>query len=168
MREWIIIVVMITFILLIMTFPKKEAYTFINHEQQDIIFYQVTIDGAVEKPGTYTIFEPMTLEQILKFAMGLRSDADISHVDMSKIYDSKSDIYIPSQDEEVIDILEKININKANFQTLLTIPGIQERQAASIVVYREANGLFLTLDELINVNHIGPATLEKIRPYLTT
>jgi len=36
-----------------------------------------------------------------------------------------------------------------------------------LIIYREANGDFMTIDELINVKHIGPVTLENIRPHIT-
>lgn len=167
MREWIIMVIIITVILWIVLFPKKETYTFVNHEALPVVGYRIELDGEVEKPGVYMIYEPMRLEEIVTFAYGFTKLADFDEVELSKVYDKDSYIFIPSLDEEDIIITEKININEANFQLLLTIPGIQERQAASIVVYREANGLFGSLDELINVNYIGPKTLEKIRPYLT-
>jgi len=167
MKEWIIIVLILTVILWIVLFPKQETYTFVNQNALPVVGYKIEFDGEIEKPGVYTIYEPMRLEEIIVFAYGLTKQADLEEVELSKVYDQDSYIYIPSIDEEDIIVDVKININDANFQMLLTIPGIQERQAASIVVYREANGLFGSLDELINVNYIGPKTLEKIRPYLT-
>lgn len=167
MKEWIIIVLILTVILWIVLFPKQETYTFVNQKALPVVGYKIELDGEIEKPGVYTIYEPMRLEEIIVFAYGLTKQADLEEVELSKVYDQDSYIYIPSIDEEDIIADVKININEANFQMLLTIPGIQERQAASIVVYREANGLFGSLDELINVNYIGPKTLEKIRPYLT-
>lgn len=167
MREWIIIVIIITIVLWIILYPKKESYTYVNHESMPIVGYKIELDGEVEKPGIYMIYEPMRLEEIVNFALGFTPYADFNEIDVTKIYKEDSYIYIPSIDDEKIIVEEKININEANFQLLLTIPGIQERQAASIIVYREANGLFSSLDELINVNYIGPVTLEKIRPYIT-
>jgi DNA uptake protein ComE-like DNA-binding protein len=50
--------------------------------------------------------------------------------------------------------------------TLLEIPYMTETRAASLIVYREANGPFLHFEELLNVKHIGPVTLENIKPYI--
>jgi competence protein ComEA len=166
MKEWMILVVIITIILWIVLFPKKEAYTYVFQESIEVETYEVSISGAVHKPGTYIIYGPMRLEEIIVFAFGFTSDADLDRIDLNKTYNQNSNIHIPSLEEEIV-VVQKININKANFQTLLTIPGIQERQAAAIIVYREANGLFSTLDELLNVTYIGPKTLEKLQPYLS-
>lgn len=167
MKEWMIIVIVITIILWIVFFPKKESYTFVHQEEMIVESFEINLQGAVNKPGVYVYYEPMRLEEIVKFAMGFTKEVDLNKIDLSKVYSQNSDIYIPSIEEDDIMINEKININKANFQTLLTIPGIQERQAAAIIVYREANGLFTTLDELLNVNYIGPKSLEKIKPYVS-
>ena len=61
----------------------------------------------------------------------------------------------------------QININQANFKTLITIPHMTESRAAALIIYREAHGKFQSIDDLIHVKHIGTATLEKIRPYVT-
>lgn len=166
MKEWIIIVVVLTVIGLIVLFPRKEAYTYVSHEKVEIESYDIEIRGEVIFPGIYTFFEPMRLDEMLKFTYGFTDDADISLINLSKIYNQDTYIFIPSLVDEDIHI-EKININNANFQTLLDIPGMTEDRAASLIVYRQANGLFSSIDELINVKNIGPATLEKIRPYIT-
>lgn len=57
-----------------------------------------------------------------------------------------------------------IDINKADAETLTTLPGIGEKTAEQINVYREMNGPFKNVDELLNVKGIGPKVLEKIRP----
>jgi competence protein ComEA len=166
MKEWIIIVVVLTIILCIVLFPRKEAYTYVTHEKIELESFEIEIRGEVVFPGFYTFFEPMRLDEILEFTYGFTDDADINEIDLSKIYEQNSYIFIPSLiDEEIV--IEKININNANFQTLLEIPGMTEDRAASLIVYRQANGLFASIDELINVKNIGPATLEKIRPYIT-
>ena len=57
-----------------------------------------------------------------------------------------------------------IDINKADTDTLTTLPGIGEKTAEKINTYREMNGPFKEVDELLNVKGIGPKVLEKIRP----
>ncbi len=167
MKEWMIIVVVITLILMIVFFPRKKESTFINQQSVEIIGYEIEIEGAVIFPGTYRFYEQMRLEDIIKFAQGLKDDADMSKIDLSKTYQKDSQIYIPSIKDEQTNVVIKVNVNEANFQTLLTIPSMTEDRAASLLVYRQAHGLFYSIDELINVKNIGPATLEKIRPYIT-
>lgn len=167
MKEWMIVVVVMTIILVIVLFPRKATYTHVNHEKTEIESFDVTIEGAVVFPGTYKLHEEMKLAEILSFCQGLRDDADISKLDFYRVYQKNSLIFIPSLEELSLTPIVKININEANFQTLLKIPGMTEDRAASLLVYRQANGHFSTLEELINVKHIGPATLEKIKPYIT-
>ncbi|MBQ9384534.1 MAG: helix-hairpin-helix domain-containing protein [Ruminiclostridium sp.] len=61
---------------------------------------------------------------------------------------------------------EKININTATAGELCRVSGIGEVTAGKIIEYREKNGGFISLDELLNIGGIGSKTLEKIRPYL--
>lgn len=62
----------------------------------------------------------------------------------------------------------KININTADAQALMQIPGIGDALSARILAYREANGPFTTIDELTNVKGIGEGTLRKIQDFITT
>lgn len=57
-----------------------------------------------------------------------------------------------------------IDINKADSETLTTLPGIGPKTAEKIDTYRQMNGPFKTVDELLNVKGIGPKVLEKIKP----
>lgn len=59
-----------------------------------------------------------------------------------------------------------ININRADAETLCLIDGVGEVLSQRIVEYREENGLFSSVDELLEVRGIGEATLEDIRPRL--
>ena len=60
-----------------------------------------------------------------------------------------------------------VNINKANKQQLMALPGIGETLAQRIIDYRNANGPFSSVDQLINIKGIGEKRLETLRPYAT-
>jgi competence protein ComEA len=62
--------------------------------------------------------------------------------------------------------VEKININKATGEQLAVIKGIGAKKAQAIIDYREVNGDFVDLNELVNVKGIGQATLKKIQPFV--
>ncbi len=74
--------------------------------------------------------------------------------------------------EELLEFLQNLannplNINRADIDALLQIPGLNFRLAQNIVRYRNTQAPFQHVDDLINVSGIGQATLDRIRPYLT-
>ena len=56
---------------------------------------------------------------------------------------------------------DKISLNQANVQQLQNLNGVGEKKAQAIIEYRQKNGGFKTVDELVNVKGIGPKLLEK-------
>lgn len=64
---------------------------------------------------------------------------------------------------------EPVNINTADATTLASaISGVGMKRAEAIVAYREANGPFASVDDLILVKGVGEKTLEQARSLLTT
>ncbi|HMF08775.1 MAG TPA: ComEA family DNA-binding protein [Thermoanaerobaculia bacterium] len=61
----------------------------------------------------------------------------------------------------------RINLNTASVEELITLPGIGPSYAKRIVDYREKNGGFKRVEDLLNVQGIGEKTLEKIRDRVT-
>lgn len=61
----------------------------------------------------------------------------------------------------------KININKASASELEQLPGVGPATAAAIVTFRETNGNFQSVDELLAVDGIGNGKLSKMRDRVT-
>ena len=61
-----------------------------------------------------------------------------------------------------------INLNTADAELLMELPGIGEVLAERIVEYREEHGPFTSVNELLNIKDIGESRLEKLLPYITT
>ena len=59
-----------------------------------------------------------------------------------------------------------VNVNTATVDELTALPGIGEKRAQAILEARKQKGGFKSVDELTEVKGIGPANLEKLRPYL--
>lgn len=60
-----------------------------------------------------------------------------------------------------------VDLNGANEQELMAIPGIGEAMAKRIVEFRKANGPFRQVDDLLKVKGIGEKSLEKLRPHVS-
>ncbi len=63
-------------------------------------------------------------------------------------------------------VAEKLNINTASTEALSKIPGLSTI-AEKITSYREANGAFSSLTDLLNIDGIDSSLLEKITPFLS-
>jgi competence protein ComEA len=115
---------------------------------------ELYIGGAVASPGIYSLKEVDTLQALLSHA-GVEPDADLSHIK----------IYIPREGEASLP--QKIDINRAEPWLLEALPGIGETRAQAIVDYRDDNGPFKRIEDLLQVKGIGEGTFEKIKDYIT-
>jgi competence protein ComEA len=59
-----------------------------------------------------------------------------------------------------------VNINTASAAEFTTLPGIGEKTAARIIEYRQKNGPFKKVEELMNVRGIGEKNFLKLKPRL--
>lgn len=75
---------------------------------------------------------------------------------------------VQAAEAEPIPVVQTVNINKADAVTLAAaLNGVGQARAEEIIRYREAYGPFKSVDELVDVKGIGPATLEKNRAVIT-
>lgn len=63
--------------------------------------------------------------------------------------------------------IEKININTASIESLSKIPGLSPKAGEAITAYRDAHGAFKSLADLVNIDGIDAALLQKIKPFLS-
>ena len=61
-----------------------------------------------------------------------------------------------------------VNVNTATAQQLQLLPRIGPSLAERIIAFRETNGPFKKVDELVAVRGIGSKSLESLRPYVVT
>ncbi|MBE0700746.1 MAG: helix-hairpin-helix domain-containing protein [Acholeplasmataceae bacterium] len=166
MKHKVAISIIVTSILLFWLFPRVEAVEYEHLPAVTPEFFVVEISGAVIFPGTYHFFEPLTVSEAIDYAGGTKNDADLGSFQPAEAITKNRQLFVPSRNIQINEQIVRINVNKASFKELITIPGMTETRAASLIVYREGHGQFIHADELLNVKNIGPATLEKIRPYI--
>lgn len=70
--------------------------------------------------------------------------------------------------DSITNVNKTININTATLEELMSINGLGEAKAKAIIKYREENGYFKIIDDLLNVSGIGEALFEKFKEYITT
>lgn len=133
------------------------------------------IKGEVIKPDVYILNEGSIIRDLIEAAGGLTPEADISNINRAKELSNHELIIIKNINDEVsqeeveneIQSIEaddgKININTADINKLKEIPGIGDVKANSIIIYRESNGNFKSIEDLKNVDGIGEKTFEKIK-----
>jgi competence protein ComEA len=115
---------------------------------------EIYIDGAVANPGFYPFREDDTIEALIQ-AAGLVSDTDASRIK----------IHVPKTGE--VSQPQKINLNWAEGWLLDALPGIGPDRAQVIVDYRNQNGPFRRIEDLLKVEGIGQSTLDRIRDLIT-
>lgn len=173
MKQKIIVLSIIYAILFMWLLPvqSRSDVDVINTKYDHPKLIYVELVGAVVYPGRYTFYSEITTHELIAYAAGLTSDADISLINFNEVITKSTNIYIKEKTNSGTENNNSqflVNINEATFMQLLAIPNITEKRAANIIIYREANGLFLNKEQLINVKGIGSATFEKISGYVTT
>ena len=127
----------------------------------------VQVSGAVNSPGVYELSgEPRIFHAIL-MAGGLREDAEVSSLNQAEKISDGQKIVIKTRDEAAMEAAVsaddgKVNINTADAKTLMTLPGIGESKANSIIKYRESKGSFNSIEDIKNISGIKDGVYNKI------
>ncbi len=94
----------------------------------------------------------------------INNKSNISVKESDVITNDKSDI-VKENDSNKNTI---VNINTCTLEELLSINGIGESKAKSIIEYRENVGLFTSKEDIMKVSGIGESLYDKIKDYITT
>jgi len=136
----------------------------------------VDVAGAVREPGVYEFAEGDRVIDAIDRAGGSMPKADLSLLNLAAPLTDGSQILVPKAGPPGAVVPGGtapgstgglININSASATELESLSGIGEVLAATIVEYREQNGPFASIEELMDVSGIGPATLDEIRDQVT-
>jgi len=135
----------------------------------------VDIKGAVEQPGLYWFRQGQRVNDALA-AAGLLPEADTDLLNLAAPLTDGQQLVVPylSLGEEQRQqrygelaaggsVSGLVNINSATLAELTTLPGIGEAKAQAIIAYREQNGAFTSVEQLLAVSGIGTKTMDKLR-----
>lgn len=140
----------------------------------------VYVCGAVNNPGVYEISSGSRVFEAVDLAGGMTGEAAVDAVNLARLAEDGEQIYIPLKAEigsqgtipgaEGISSAagkKKVNINTASLDELMTLTGIGESKAQSIIRYREENGAFKSIEGLMEVGGIKEGVFEKIKDDIT-
>lgn len=131
----------------------------------------VDIKGEVQHPGVYEIEESSRVRDVVQLAGGFTNSADQNFINLAqKVFDEMVILVPEIGHEGSINVGEsqsaKIRINYATVEEIQKLPGIGPSKANAIVEYRDANGYFQQVEDLLGVTGIGEKTLEAIKDEL--
>jgi competence protein ComEA len=142
----------------------------------------VEVRGEVEAPGVFALSPGARLQDAIAAAGGLSREADLSTVNLARrLRDGELVVILALPDpgstptiltagagDAAEDSRARININTATTKELEALPGVGEVTAARIAAYREQNGPFRSVDDLIHVQGISDRTIDEFRDLVTT
>jgi competence protein ComEA len=148
----------------------------------------VSVVGLVHKPGLVTLTPGARIADAITAAGGAVDGADLIGLNMARRVTDGEQIIVgivaaPGQPTAMGSSISSstaaaptggpggkpstpgglVDLNTATVEELDKLPGIGPVMAAAIVAWRDANGRFTSIDQLGDVDGIGPARLEKLR-----
>ena len=150
-------------------------------DEKDRIY--VYVCGHVNKAGVYAVSENTRVYEVINLAQGVRDDADISMLNQAEKVADGQQIYVPSV-QEMQEMQEipgggfpaagsgpvsmakddgSVNINQADESELQKLTGIGASRAQAIIDYRNENGAFERIEDIMNVSGIKEGMFSKIK-----
>lgn len=129
----------------------------------------VDVKGEVLNPGVYQIKIDSRLEDVIHLAGGFTEQADQSVINLAQKVQDEMVVLVPKvgggtgTPKEGSAQSTKINLNYANQEEIEQLNGIGPSKAMAIIQYREENGLFKNIEDVLNVPGIGEKTLENMK-----
>lgn len=152
----------------------EQASLQLNTDEEDktIMIY---ITGQVKSPGVLVMSDGDRIADAIEQAGGALPDADLNRINLALRVIDEGMYHVPAIGEEIDKSIsslivnpgmkghDKIDINKADQAQLETLTGIGPAKAQKIIEYREKNGLFKSIEEIMNVSGIGEKTFESLK-----
>lgn len=148
-----------------------------NTAEDEAVDEEILVDvkGAVQKPGVYKATIGERVIDLIERAGGVTEQANSLAINFAQKVSDEMVVYVPSVGEEETMTSQsntstggatnsdKINLNKASQAELETLPGIGPSKAQAIIEYRETNGPFKSIEEIMSISGFGEKTFEKLK-----
>ncbi len=138
----------------------------------------VYVCGEVVKPGVYELSGKKRICDAVEAAGGLTKKASRDYWNLAEVLTDGQMLYFPTAEEArkrqesaegEEDAVQdgRVNINTADISQLETIPGIGQTRAEAILAYRQENGNFACIEDIMKVSGIKNGLFEKMKDYIT-
>jgi competence protein ComEA len=133
----------------------------------------VHVSGSVAAPGLYVLDEGSRVVDAVAAAGGFAQDADEAAVNLARPLSDGEQLVVPAigaADEASPAAPSgdgRVNLNTADAAQLDTLPRIGPAMAERIIQWRDANGRFTSVEDLLAVPGIGDKMLETLRDLVT-
>lgn len=151
-------------------FVESAAADMESTLQEEKAYLYVHVCGAVNSPGLVRLPEGSRVFDALEMAEGFAPEADTSAVNLAAVVTDGQQLYFPVVGETVGEAFEgtgRVNLNTADEKELCTLTGIGSSRAQAILEYRERQGGFGSIEELMKVPGIKESVYEKICDKIT-
>jgi competence protein ComEA len=141
----------------------------------------VHVAGRVHHPGVYQLHQGDRVIDAIRAAGDAKPNADLRSVNLAALLTDGEQIILWKRggagsvastgggggSPGAGSSSQPINLNTATLDQLESLPGIGPALGQRIIDYREQNGPFASVDDLVNVSGIGDKRLEDLRPLVT-
>lgn len=131
----------------------------------------VHVSGAVPSPGLVTVPSSARIADVIAAAGGAGPGADLGGLNLAAAVHDGDQVVVPGPGEAPLatgDSHRGIDLNRSSAAELEGLPGVGPVLAARIVEFRESNGPFSAIEDLLDVGGIGEAKLEAMRDAIET
>ena len=151
--------------------PAVETVSFTAVDEAPAELY-VHVAGEVRKPGLYRLRADARVVDAIAAAQGLTDDADSTAINLARTLTDGEQLLVPAIGAEPVtgsgtDSSGKVNINTADATALEALPRVGPAIAARIVAWRQENGRFSSVDDLLSISGIGEKMLADLRDLVT-
>ncbi len=154
---------------------NKDNQLVNNVEETPSGLVNIYIGGEVNIPNWYEVNDNYTISDLVyRYAGGFTNDADLNCINVNNLVKDMIYLIIPRYGNSTCNMLESneiseglININTASVELLTSLTNIGQSRANNIVQYRNNNGLFTSIEEIMNVDGIGTGIFNDIKDYIT-